>query len=46
MISDTLIHQYVKDALQWESSLLNAQVRVMVIDGIVTLSGEVSSYCI
>lgn len=44
MISDTLIHQYVKDALQWESSLLNAQVRVMVIDGIVTLSGEVSSY--
>ncbi|MFP8779849.1 BON domain-containing protein [Hydrogenophaga sp. RWCD_12] len=44
MKSDSQLKQDVTAELQWEPSVHAAQIGVEVADGVVTLSGEVSSY--
>ena len=44
MKSDNKIQQDVMEELQWEPSVENANIGVAVKDGIVTLSGFVSTY--
>ena len=38
------LEKKVIDALNWEPLLLGAEIGVLVIDGIVTLTGSVNSY--
>ncbi len=44
MRSDAEIRRDIEDELEWEPSIDARQIGVSVVDGIVTLSGEVSSY--
>lgn len=38
------LEKKVIDAINWEPLLLGAEIGVLVIDGIVTLTGSVNSY--
>lgn len=44
MISDTDLRKKVEQELEWEPSIDGRKIGVAVADGIVTLTGEVSSY--
>ena len=44
MMSDTLLHQNVVEALEWEPSIRHEDIAVGAKDGVVTLNGFVDSY--
>ncbi|MEP6558184.1 MAG: BON domain-containing protein [Burkholderiales bacterium] len=45
MKTDSQLQQDVMEELKWELAVHAAQIGVEVRDGVVTLAGEVSSYC-
>jgi osmotically-inducible protein OsmY len=43
-MTDSQLHEYIQDALEWEPSIDAADIGVSADDGVVTLRGEVKSY--